>query len=62
MPDDLDGERGRITRKFTETLLDTLDSKTLWDEYGIDSDILVCKLFSISLSSQSDFKIVAIHT
>ena len=39
MPDDLDGERGRRTRKFTETLLDTLDSKRLWDEYGIDSDI-----------------------
>ncbi|KAF8806107.1 hypothetical protein BYT27DRAFT_7224463 [Phlegmacium glaucopus] len=26
------------------TLLDMLNSKTLWDEYGIDDDILVCKL------------------
>jgi hypothetical protein len=62
MPDDLDGERGRRTRNFTETLLDTLDPKTLWDEYGIDSDILVCLLFAISLSSRSDFKIIAIYT
>ncbi|KAF8816181.1 hypothetical protein BYT27DRAFT_7077700 [Phlegmacium glaucopus] len=39
LPDDLDGECGRRTREFTEDLLDTLDSKTLWDEYGIDSDV-----------------------
>ncbi|KAF8804512.1 hypothetical protein BYT27DRAFT_7258988 [Phlegmacium glaucopus] len=39
LPDDLDGECGRRTREFMEDLLDTLDSKTLWDEYGIDSDV-----------------------
>ena len=61
MPDDLDGEHGRRTRKFTETILDTLGSKMLWDEYGIDSNILVCKLLSILLSSQSDCKIIAIY-
>ncbi|KAF8813777.1 hypothetical protein BYT27DRAFT_7268504 [Phlegmacium glaucopus] len=37
--DDLDGECGQRTWEFTEDLLDTLDSKTLWDEYGIDSDV-----------------------
>lgn len=40
LPDSLDGDRGRRTRGFTEYLLDTLDSKTLWDEYGIDDDVL----------------------
>lgn len=39
---DLDGLGGRRTRTFTKELIDELDAKTLWDEYGIDSDILVC--------------------
>jgi hypothetical protein len=43
LPTDIDGLRGRRTRAFTDILLDTLDSKTLWDEYGIDDDIMVCK-------------------
>ena len=43
IPSDIDGGRGRRTRAFTDELLNTLDSKTLWDEYGIDDDILVCK-------------------
>jgi len=43
LPNDLDRPCGRRTRAFTDELLDTLDSKTLWDEYGIDDDILVCK-------------------
>lgn len=33
LPSDIDGLRGRRTRAFTDELLDTLDSKTLWDEY-----------------------------
>ena len=41
LPSDIDGPRGRRTREFTDLLLDTLDSKTLWDEYGIDDDIVV---------------------
>ncbi|KAF8808375.1 hypothetical protein BYT27DRAFT_7222884 [Phlegmacium glaucopus] len=41
LPTDIDGLRGRRTRAFTDELLDTLDSKTLWDEYGIDDDILI---------------------
>ncbi|KAF8956155.1 hypothetical protein BDZ97DRAFT_1672008 [Flammula alnicola] len=40
LPDNLDGLRGRRTRGFTDELLDTLASKMLWDEYGIDDDIL----------------------
>lgn len=39
---DLDGLGGRRTRAFTKELIDTFNAKTLWDEYGIDSDILVC--------------------
>ena len=42
LPSDIDGPRGRRTRAFTDLLLDTLDSKALWDQYGIDDDILVC--------------------
>lgn len=44
MPDDLDGIRGRRTRKFTETLLETLECTHLWDDYGIDGDIVVSQL------------------
>ncbi|KAF8870453.1 hypothetical protein BD779DRAFT_1614118 [Infundibulicybe gibba] len=36
----LDGPCGRRTREFTEVLLDRLSSTELWDEYGIDDDIL----------------------
>ncbi|KAF8873125.1 hypothetical protein BD779DRAFT_1613705 [Infundibulicybe gibba] len=38
-PKDLDGPRGRRTRSFTNELIKTLDSKVLWDEYGIDDDV-----------------------
>lgn len=51
IPSDIDGFRGRRTRAFTDELLDTLDSKTLWDEYGIDDDILVCTKVFIMLFS-----------
>ena len=39
---DLDGIGGCHTRAFTKDLCDELDAKTLWDEYGIDGDIVVC--------------------
>jgi len=40
---DLDGcaAPGRRTTALTDGLISTLDSKTLWDEYGIDDDIIV---------------------
>jgi hypothetical protein len=44
---DLDGLSGRRTRKFTKDLIDELDSKALWDGYGIDSDILVFFHFGV---------------
>ncbi|KAF8806288.1 hypothetical protein BYT27DRAFT_7191619 [Phlegmacium glaucopus] len=40
LPNDLDSLCGQCTRAFTKDLIDELDSKTLWDEYGIDNDIL----------------------
>ena len=49
LPRDIDGLRGRRTRAFTDELMATLDSKTLWDEYGIDDDILVCTKYYESL-------------
>ena len=44
LPTDLDGLSGRQTRAFTEELLDTLDSDILWDEYGVDDNVLVSLL------------------
>ena len=42
---DLDGLGGHRTQAFTKELIDELDAKTLWDEYGIDGDILVGRRF-----------------
>ncbi|KAG2745084.1 hypothetical protein P692DRAFT_20742614, partial [Suillus brevipes Sb2] len=42
LPEHLDGVRGRRTREFMHTLVDTLSPGHLWDQYGIDSDIVVC--------------------
>ena len=41
LPKDLDGAGGHCTREFTDYLCNTLDSDRLWDEYGIDDDIVV---------------------
>lgn len=54
LPTDIDGPCGRWTWAFTDELLDTLDSKTLWDKYGIDDDILVCKSLFINFCSDSE--------
>ncbi|KAG2043609.1 hypothetical protein BDR03DRAFT_978052 [Suillus americanus] len=40
LPEHLDGVRGRRTREFMLTLVDTLSSGLLWDQYGIDSDVV----------------------
>ena len=54
LPNNLDGPHGHQTWAFTDELLDTLNSKTLWDEYGIDDDILVCKLSLLPFFSDSE--------
>lgn len=39
---DLDGDiAGRRTHELTEELLSAFDPDILWDEYGIDADIIV---------------------
>lgn len=43
-PNNIDGPGGRRTQEFTNSLIDELDSKTLWDEYGIDDDVVVSTL------------------
>jgi len=45
LPNDLDGIRGRRNQALTELLMDTLTSKELWDEFGIDDDVIVNFLF-----------------
>ncbi|KAG0695118.1 hypothetical protein DFH29DRAFT_985021 [Suillus ampliporus] len=40
LPEHLDGVRGQRTCEFMHTLVDTLSSDLLWDQYGIDSDIM----------------------
>ncbi|EDR03732.1 uncharacterized protein LACBIDRAFT_306911 [Laccaria bicolor S238N-H82] len=39
LPTNLDGLADSRSRQFTEGLVNELDSKRLWDEYGIDDDI-----------------------
>jgi hypothetical protein len=41
MPDNLDGQAGRRSHDLTDRLKEIIDSKMLWDEYGIDDDITV---------------------
>ena len=43
---DLDGEAGLQSHEHTQLLMETLDCKTLWDEYGIVGDVLVSKIHS----------------
>ncbi|KAF8871508.1 hypothetical protein BD779DRAFT_1453918 [Infundibulicybe gibba] len=40
MADNLDGPGGRRTRGLTEELLNTWDGTKLWEEYGIDDDVV----------------------
>ena len=49
LPNDLDGIRGHRNQALTELLMDTLTSKELRDEFGIDDDVIVC--FSLLLPS-----------
>jgi len=41
MCNNLDGPAGKRSQQHTLQLSEVLDSKTLWDEYGIDDDITV---------------------
>jgi hypothetical protein len=38
----LNGEGGRQTQEHTKALMDGLDAKTLWFDYGVVIDIMVC--------------------
>ncbi|KAF8815688.1 hypothetical protein BYT27DRAFT_7079395 [Phlegmacium glaucopus] len=40
LPADIDGKAGVRQNKLTDALLDTFSPKLLWDEYGIDADII----------------------
>ena len=42
MPNNLDGQAGRRSHELTRGLKEVINSKLLWDEYGIDDDITVC--------------------
>lgn len=39
---DLDKGGSRRSHALTEALMDTMDTKTLWDDYGIVDGIMVC--------------------
>lgn len=39
--DDLDGVRGRRTHEWTQAAMGAFDDKTLWDDYGIVSGVMV---------------------
>ncbi|KAJ7672946.1 hypothetical protein B0H17DRAFT_1083378 [Mycena rosella] len=40
MSSNLDGPSGRRSHEHTDTLMDEFSPRTLWDEYGIDTDII----------------------
>ena len=42
--DDLDGNLSKFprTRDFTEALVSRLGQKSLWEDFGIVSDVVVC--------------------
>lgn len=40
--DDLDGGGGHRSREHTELLVSEFELGTLWDEYGLVGDIIVC--------------------
>jgi hypothetical protein len=46
-PEDLDGEGGRRSHEHTDALLDLLDLKMLWDDYGIVGDIIVSRIVNL---------------
>lgn len=45
MPADLDAPAGRRTRDLTDTLTATLNADLLWDECGIDNDVVVGTIY-----------------
>ena len=43
-PDNLDDVNAHLrTHEKTDSLLDLFDSGTVWDEYGLRSDVVVCQ-------------------
>lgn len=44
LPENLDAPALRRTPIHTDLLIELLDTKTLWTEYGIDDDIIVSSL------------------
>ena len=52
-PDNLDVPADPRTPAYTDGLVHNLDSWTLWIEYGIDDDIIVCHFFIIPIYHSS---------
>lgn len=44
-PNDLDGPGGRRTRGLHDLLSAMFTSESLWREYGVDADVVVCSVF-----------------
>ena len=56
-PDNLDVYSLRRTPRYTEGLLELVDSKALWINYGIDDDIIVGSLLGLSRTPSCPHKI-----
>ena len=52
-PDNLDVHAEPRTPAYVDGLVDNLDSQTLWIEFGIDDDIIVCYLIIIPIQHLS---------
>lgn len=61
--DDLDSDLSQFlrTRAFTEGLIEKLQEKTLWGNYGIVSPVVVRQMRSCSPVQRTSNRLVALH-
>ena len=55
---DLNGPGGKRSQAHTQGLAEVLNSKVLWDEYGIDDDITVCSFGPIYLLPLTNLSLI----
>jgi hypothetical protein len=51
--ENLDGEGSGRTHEHTEALMEAFDAKTLWFDYGVVADVMVCIDFYQAKRSES---------
>ncbi len=59
--DDLDGVQGRHTHEWTQAAMEAFDNKTLWDDYGIISGVMVSFKVCLFIDMIAKVLFTAIH-